>query len=62
MAIVRTASLGDEPSVLKVVPLTAKEMLSRPHTLSPSKEFATLADGSVWIWDTRFKHWAIWKK
>jgi hypothetical protein len=40
--------------------MTAKEMALTPHNLRG--EFAVTADGSQWIWNAHFEHWAMWKR
>jgi hypothetical protein len=49
------------PSVLAHT-MTAREMALTSHNLSRSGDMATLADGSVYVWDKRFEHWALWKR
>ncbi len=49
----------DAESVVKRT-LTAKEMALRPHSLDRAGNMATCPDGSKWIWDDRFNHWAKW--
>lgn len=49
-------------TVLKVQPMTAKEMALTPHTLSRDGSMARMNDGSKWVWDNRFEHWACWSK
>ncbi len=49
----------DTKSVVKRT-LTAKEMALRPHSLDRAGNMATCPDGSKWIWDDRFNHWAKW--
>lgn len=41
--------------------MTAKAMALVSHRLSRSGDMATIADGSVWIWNTRTDMWAMWK-
>lgn len=40
--------------------MTKAEMAATPHEIQNG--FAILKDGSHWIWDDRFLHWALWKK
>lgn len=39
--------------------MSAEEMALTPHEMKGG--FAVLEDGSQWIWDKRFEHWALWK-
>ncbi len=40
--------------------MTARQMAETPHTLKRDGR-AELPDGSVWLWDKRFEHWAMWQ-
>ena len=48
-------------TVLKRQPLSAKDMALQSHNLSKSGDMATMQDGSKYVWDKRFQHWAPWK-
>lgn len=53
--------LHEETSRVVSRTMTAREMALTSHSLSRSADMATLHDGSVYVWDKRFDHWAIWK-
>lgn len=40
--------------------MTKDELSAQSYTLSGGGTRATLRDGSVWVWDARFDHWAMW--
>ena len=52
---------GETPSVFKRPSLTAREMALQPHELSRTGDLATLPNGRVYVWDSRYDHWAPWK-
>ena len=58
---IRTLEEIARGSVLKSAPKTAREMALTAHSLSRSGDMATTDNGSVYVWDTKFLHWAIWK-
>lgn len=41
--------------------MTAREMAESSHELSRDGSMATMADGSMWVWDKRYSYWVMWK-